>query len=99
MSALGRLTHRGAVAADGKTGDGCGILLSTPESFLRAIAAEAGFEPGAHFAAGMVFLDPRSGARRGRPQHDARLRGGRGPAAGRLAHGARRSRGLRRPRR
>jgi glutamate synthase (NADPH) large chain len=58
MSALGRLTHRGAVAADGKTGDGCGILLSTPESFLRAVAAEAGFVPGAHFAAGMVFLDP-----------------------------------------
>jgi len=58
MAALGRLTHRGAVAADGKTGDGCGILLSTPEGFLRAAAAEAGFTPGAHFAAGMVFLDP-----------------------------------------
>ncbi|MFU8820660.1 MAG: glutamate synthase large subunit [Gammaproteobacteria bacterium] len=58
VSALGRLTHRGAVAADGKTGDGCGILLSAPESFLRAVATEAGFEPGAHFAAGMVFLDP-----------------------------------------
>jgi glutamate synthase (NADPH) large chain len=58
MSALGRLTHRGAVAADGKTGDGCGILLSTPEVFLRMVAAEAGFNPGAHFAAGMVFLDP-----------------------------------------
>ena len=57
MSALGRLTHRGAVAADGKTGDGCGILLSTPEPFLRAVAAEAGLSPGPHFAAGMVFLD------------------------------------------
>jgi glutamate synthase (NADPH) large chain len=58
VSALGRLTHRGAVAADGKTGDGCGILLSSPEAFLRIVAAEAGFTPGAHFAAGMVFLDP-----------------------------------------
>ena len=58
VSALARLTHRGAVAADGKTGDGCGILFSTPEPFLRAVAAEAGIEPGAHFAAGMVFLDP-----------------------------------------
>jgi glutamate synthase (NADPH) large chain len=57
MAALGRLTHRGAVAADGKTGDGCGILLSAPEAFLRQVAAEAGFAPGAHFAAGMVFLD------------------------------------------
>jgi glutamate synthase (NADPH) large chain len=58
VAALGRLTHRGAVAADGKTGDGCGILFSTPEPFLRAVAAEAGIEPGAHFAAGMLFLDP-----------------------------------------
>jgi glutamate synthase (NADPH) large chain len=58
VSALARLTHRGAVAADGKTGDGCGILLSAPEAFLRAVAAEAGFTPGAHFAAGMVFLNP-----------------------------------------
>ncbi|MFU8894919.1 MAG: glutamate synthase large subunit [Gammaproteobacteria bacterium] len=57
MAALGRLTHRGAVAADGKTGDGCGILLSAPEAFLRAVAEEAGFAPGAHFAAGMVFMD------------------------------------------
>ncbi|NHA15700.1 glutamate synthase large subunit [Thioalkalivibrio sp. XN279] len=58
VAALARLTHRGAVAADGKTGDGCGILFSTPEPFLRAVAAEAGIETGAHFAAGMVFLDP-----------------------------------------
>ena len=27
IGALRRLTHRGAVAADGKTGDGCGLLL------------------------------------------------------------------------
>jgi glutamate synthase (NADPH/NADH) large chain len=58
VAALARLTHRGAVAADGKTGDGCGILFSTPEPFLRAVAAEAGIEIGPHFAAGMVFLDP-----------------------------------------
>jgi glutamate synthase (NADPH) large chain len=57
VAALGRLTHRGAVAADGKTGDGCGILLSTPESFLRTMAEQAGFAPGPHFAAGMVFMD------------------------------------------
>jgi glutamate synthase (NADPH) large chain len=61
MAALGRLTHRGAVAADGKTGDGCGILLSAPEAFLRQVAAEAGLAPGAHFAAGIVFLDHDAG--------------------------------------
>ncbi len=58
VTALGRLTHRGAVAADGKTGDGCGVLLSTPADFLRAVAAEAGLSPGVLFATGMVFLDP-----------------------------------------
>jgi glutamate synthase (NADPH/NADH) large chain len=37
IAALERLTHRGAVAADGKTGDGCGLLIKFPESFLRAV--------------------------------------------------------------
>ena len=38
IGALARLTHRGAVAADGKTGDGCGLLLKKPDSFLRSLA-------------------------------------------------------------
>ena len=42
IDALARLTHRGAVAADGKTGDGCGLLLQKPDSFFQAIAEEAG---------------------------------------------------------
>ncbi|HXN80427.1 MAG TPA: hypothetical protein VN869_05935, partial [Steroidobacteraceae bacterium] len=56
MTSLNRLTHRGAIAADGKTGDGCGLLLRKPEAFLRAVAAEAGVELGARFASGLVFL-------------------------------------------
>ena len=56
ISALARLTHRGAVAADGKTGDGCGILMAMPDSFMRAKAAEAGFELREDFATGLVFL-------------------------------------------
>src|SRR6202140_570136 len=56
MTSLNRLTHRGAIAADGKTGDGCGLLLKNPEAFLRAVAAEAGVELGARFASGLVFL-------------------------------------------
>ncbi len=56
VASLNRLTHRGAVSADGKTGDGCGLLLKKPEKFLRAIAAEAGFELGPRFAVGNVFL-------------------------------------------
>ncbi|MEQ9737241.1 MAG: hypothetical protein RLN67_08440, partial [Algiphilus sp.] len=27
ITALARMTHRGAIAADGKTGDGCGLLM------------------------------------------------------------------------
>src|SRR3984957_13104654 len=57
ISSLGRLTHRGAIAADGKTGDGCGLLIKMPTRFLRAAAAEAGFTLSTRFAAGLVFLD------------------------------------------
>ena len=39
ISSLNRLTHRGAIAADGKTGDGCGLLIKQPTAFLRAVAA------------------------------------------------------------
>jgi glutamate synthase (NADPH) large chain len=56
ISSLNRLTHRGAVAADGKTGDGCGLLLKKPEGFLRALAAEAGIALAGPFASGLVFL-------------------------------------------
>src|ERR1700738_2813277 len=56
MTSLNRLTHRGAIAADGKTGDGCGLLLKKPEAYLRAVAAEAGIELGPRFASGLVFL-------------------------------------------
>ena len=57
ISALARLTHRGAVAADGKTGDGCGLLIKFPTSFLRAVGKELGFNLNERFAAGAVFLN------------------------------------------
>lgn len=56
ISALARLTHRGAVAADGKTGDGCGLLMAMPDAFMRHIAAESGIELSEQFATGIVFL-------------------------------------------
>ena len=58
LVSLTRLEHRGAIAADGKTGDGCGILLKQPTAFLRAAAAEAGIGLASRFAAGLVFLSP-----------------------------------------
>ena len=57
IAALGRLTHRGAVAADGKTGDGCGLLIKFPTDFLRAVGEEHDFELSDRFAAGTVFLN------------------------------------------
>ena len=57
ISSLNRLTHRGAIANDGKTGDGCGLLIKQPTAFLRAVAVEAGLALAPLFAAGLVFLD------------------------------------------
>ena len=56
VSSLQRLTHRGAIAADGKTGDGCGLLLRLPEPFFRRLAAEAGLCLSPRFAVGSVLL-------------------------------------------
>jgi glutamate synthase (NADPH/NADH) large chain len=57
ITSLNRLTHRGAIAADGKTGDGCGLLIKKPERYLRAVAREAGIRLAPQFAAGNVFLN------------------------------------------
>jgi glutamate synthase (NADPH/NADH) large chain len=64
IQALTRLTHRGAIAADGKTGDGCGLLIKKPEAFLRELAREAGIGVAERFTAGNVFLsrDPQLAA-------------------------------------
>ena len=57
ITSLNRLTHRGAVAADGKTGDGCGLLLKKPRAFLEAIAQQAGIELAERFAVGLRVLE------------------------------------------
>ena len=59
IEALTRMTHRGGIAADGKTGDGCGLLFQMPDAFMRNAASEAcGLELDDLFAVGMVFLSP-----------------------------------------
>jgi glutamate synthase (NADPH/NADH) large chain len=58
ISALARLTHRGAIAADGKTGDGCGLLMQKPDSFLRHKAAELKLKLTQTYAVAMVFMRP-----------------------------------------
>ncbi|MEY1662977.1 glutamate synthase large subunit [Isoalcanivorax beigongshangi] len=58
MAALGCMTHRGGINADGRTGDGCGLLLQKPDAFLRACADEQGIALGDAYGVGMLFLDP-----------------------------------------
>ncbi len=41
---------------DGKTGDGCGLLLQKPDSYLRIIAEENNFKLGKQYAVGMIFF-------------------------------------------
>ena len=57
IASLCRLTHRGAIATDGKTGDGCGLMLKMPVKFLRELAKESGIRLQRQFAAGLVFLN------------------------------------------
>ena len=57
IEALGNVWHRGAVAADGKTGDGAGLRIGLPQDFFRRVVRESGHEPGdASIGVGMVFL-------------------------------------------
>jgi len=56
ISSLARMSHRGGIAADGRTGDGCGLLLQKPERLFRSLAAEEGWNLGGKFAVGMLFL-------------------------------------------
>jgi len=55
ITALERMMHRGAVAADGKTGDGSGLLLSMPHDFMRETASENGVELPEMYAVAVVF--------------------------------------------
>jgi len=56
ITSLARMAHRGGIAADGRTGDGCGLLLQKPDSFFQAIAQEEGWTLGGRYGVGMVFL-------------------------------------------
>ncbi|KAA1189735.1 glutamate synthase large subunit [Pseudohalioglobus sediminis] len=57
IESLTCMTHRGGIAADGKTGDGCGLLLQMPVSFMRTLANECfGAELADSFAIGQIFL-------------------------------------------
>ncbi len=57
IDALRAVWHRGAVDADGKTGDGAGIHLDVPQGFFTEQVARTGHEPRDNpIGIGMVFL-------------------------------------------
>ncbi|MEM7653234.1 MAG: glutamate synthase central domain-containing protein, partial [Pseudomonadota bacterium] len=57
IEALKAVWHRGAVDADGKTGDGAGIHLQIPQEFFKEHVRRTGHEPSeGTLAVGMVFL-------------------------------------------
>ena len=57
MESLTCMTHRGGIAADGKTGDGCGLLLQMPEGMMRGLARDQfGRDLDERFGIGMIFL-------------------------------------------
>ena len=58
LGALARLAHRGGVDADGRSGDGAGLLVGLPKTFFRKAARAGGIELPEEFAVGMVFLQP-----------------------------------------
>ncbi|MCG8690790.1 MAG: glutamate synthase large subunit, partial [Minwuiales bacterium] len=57
IKALKAVWHRGAVDADGKTGDGAGIHVQIPQDFFKEHVAHTGHVPSeGRIAVGMVFL-------------------------------------------
>ncbi len=64
LQILLNLRHRGAVGADPKLGDGCGIMVQIPHRFFLEECAKLGFtlpEPG-QYAVGHFFLPRVAGA-------------------------------------
>ncbi len=66
LQVLENLTHRGAQGCDPCTGDGAGILLQVPHTFLKRVAGDAGVslpEVG-EYGVGQLFLPPNADSRR-----------------------------------
>src|SRR5688572_16120784 len=65
LQILVNLNHRGACGCENNTGDGAGILLQTPHTFLKEVSKDARISlPGEReYGVGMVYL-PRDPAHR-----------------------------------
>ena len=57
VRALKAVWHRGAVDADGRTGDGAGLRLNVPQALFRAFVGRTGHDPGdVDICVGQIFL-------------------------------------------
>jgi glutamate synthase (NADPH/NADH) large chain len=57
IESLACMTHRGGIAADGKTGDGCGLLLQKPDRFFRELLkSDLGVELAEGYGVGSIML-------------------------------------------
>ena len=58
LQILCNITHRGAVGADPKAGDGAGILVQIPDEYMRSECANLGFDLPVvgDYAVGAIFL-------------------------------------------
>src|ERR1017187_8264367 len=58
LQALDNLRHRGACGCEENTGDGAGILMQVPHTFLLEATKKAGFQIPSYgeYGVGMVFL-------------------------------------------
>src|ERR1700682_4512111 len=65
LQVLINLLHRGACGCEADTGGGAGVLIQTPDRFLRKVTAELGITlpPAGQYGTGLVFL-PRLAAER-----------------------------------
>ncbi len=65
LTMLRNMAHRGATGADPNTGDGAGIMLQIPHTFLKKACWEIGIDlpPPGQYGVGMLFLSPMDKAR------------------------------------
>ncbi|OPX27689.1 MAG: glutamate synthase large subunit [Campylobacteraceae bacterium 4484_166] len=56
IESLSRMMHRGAVAADGKSADGSGLLLSMPNEFFKKELKKQKIDLPKQYAVAMIFL-------------------------------------------
>ncbi len=64
LTAVGNMVHRGGVAADGKSGDGAGVLTQIPRAFFARELQQRGIRyPVEDLAVGMIFLPQDEGQR------------------------------------